>query len=61
MGMGSGCPSMPGADEMVVTPYAMSAIRKGRPAKGAESVMMRGDNSSAMQRVLTCRGGEGEE
>ena len=36
-------------------------IRKDRPAKEGESVLMIGDSSSAVQWVINCVGGKGDE
>ena len=40
---------------MVMTAYVMMVIRKDRPAKDGESVLMRGD-SSAVPWVINCGG-----
>ena len=37
---------------MVMTAYAMIVIRKDRPTKEGESVLLRGDSSSAVQWVI---------
>ena len=39
---------------MVMTAYVMIVIRRDRPAKEGESVVMRGDSSSAVQWVINC-------
>ena len=39
----------------------MIVIRKDRPAKERESVLMRGNSSSAVQRIITCGGRKREE
>ena len=46
---------------MVMAAYAMIVIRKGRTAKERESVLRRGDSSSAVQWVINCGGREREE
>ena len=47
--------------EMVMTAYAMIVIKKDRPVKEGNSVLMRGDSSSAVQWVISCGRGKGEE
>ena len=39
---------------MVMTAYVMIVIRRDRPAKEGESVLMRGGSSSAVQWVINC-------
>ena len=42
---------------MVWTAYMMIVIRKDLPGRDGEAVLMRGDNSSAVEWVTNCRGG----
>ena len=42
---------------MVMPAYVMIVIKKDRQGKEREPVLMRGDSSSAVQRVIKCRGG----
>ena len=46
---------------MVMTAYVMIVIRGDRPTKEGESMLMRGDGSSAVQRVINCGGGQRKE
>lgn len=46
---------------MVMTAYVMLTIRKDRPEQDGEPVLMRGDSSSAEQRVIHCGGGKRQE
>ena len=46
---------------MVVTAYVMFVMRGDRPEKKGATVLMRGDNSSAVQWVINCEGGGREE
>ena len=41
---------------MVWTAYVMIVIRKDLPGRAGEAVLLRGDNSSAVQWVTNCRG-----
>ena len=43
---------------MVWTAYVMIVIRKDLPGRAGEAVLLRGDNSSAVQWVTNCRGGK---
>ena len=43
---------------MVWTAYVMIVIKKDRPGRAGEAVLLRGDNSSAVQWVRNCRGGK---
>ena len=43
---------------MVWTAYVMIAIRKDRPGRAGEAVLLRGDKSSAVQWVTNCKGGK---
>ena len=45
---------------MVVTAYVMVVMRGDCPEKKGARVLMRGDNSSSVQRVINCNG-EGRE
>ena len=45
---------------MVMTAFVMIVIRKDRPGRVGEPVLMRGDSSSAVQWVKNCKGGKGE-
>ena len=47
--------------EMVMKAYVMIVMRKDRPTKERESVLMRGSGSSAVHWVINCGGGKGEE
>ena len=44
---------------MVWTAYVMIVIRNELPGREGEAVLMRGDNTSAVQWVLNCQGGKG--
>ena len=46
---------------MVVTAYVMVVMRGDRPDREGATVMMRGDNSSAVQWVINCKGGGKEK
>ena len=43
---------------MVWTTYVMIVIKKDQPGRDGEAVLMRGDNSSAVQWVLNYKGGK---
>ena len=45
---------------MVMTAFVMIVIRKDRPGRVGEPVLMRGNTWSAVQRVKNCKGGKGE-
>lgn len=57
--MGSGYQSMSVADGLVMITSVMQVVRKDCPAKGVESVVMRGDSWSAIQWGINCRGAKG--
>ena len=46
---------------MVVTAYLMVAMRGGRPDRERVTMLMRGDDSSAVQWTINCIGGRKEE
>ena len=45
---------------MVWTAYVIIVIRKDLPGRAGEAVLLRGDNSSTVQWVTNCRGGEND-
>ena len=45
---------------MVMTAFVMIVIKKDKPGRVGEPVLMRGDSSSAVQWVKNCKGGKGE-
>ena len=49
-----------GAARMVMTAFVMIVIRKDRPGRAGEPVLMRGDSSSAVQWGRIARGGKGK-
>ena len=45
---------------MVMTAFVIIVIRRDRPGRVGETVLMRGNSSSAAQWVNNCKGGKGE-
>ena len=45
---------------MVMTAFVMIVIRKDRPGRAGEPVLMRGDSSSAVRRGRIARGEKGK-